>query len=97
MAGTLPSLVVPKEGEGDDISFIRTVISSVQATVQYNRDSLPQEDVVCLLCSSGDGSRRGYLAAEGFGSEFCYLEPDTRGEVSPMPTSTYIHRCRASL
>ena len=51
-----------------------------------------QEDVVCLLCSSGDGTRRGYLAADGFGSEFCYLEPETRGEVSPF-TSAVVSCC----
>ena len=84
----LVNVVVPKEGEADDVSFIRTVFSSiVAATVQHNTAYLAQEDVVCLLCSSGDGSRKGYLAADGFGSEFCYLEPDTKGEVSPMQST----------
>ena len=37
---------------------------------------------MCLLCSSGDGTKRGYLAADGFGSQFCYLEAESREEVS---------------
>ena len=41
-----------------------------------------QEDVVCLLCSSGDGMKRGYLAAEGFGSQYCYLEAEAREQVN---------------
>ena len=39
---------------------------------------------MCLLCSSGDGMKRGYLAADGFGSEFCYLESEAREEVGLM-------------
>lgn len=33
-----------------------------------------QEDVICLMCTSGDSAKRGYLAAEGFGSQLCHLE-----------------------
>lgn len=71
-----------KEGEGDDTSFIRTVSSSIYTAVHpMSTHCLVQEDVVCLLCSSGDGAKRGYLAADGFGSQFCYLEAEAREEV----------------
>ena len=43
---------------------------------------LPQEDVICLVCTSGDSMKRGYLAAEGFGSQLCHLEPEPRNQVS---------------
>ena len=86
MAGARFNAALPKEGEADDISFIRTVyIQTIELAESVGESAccscLAQEDVVCLLCSSGDGTRRGYLAADGFGSEFCYLEPETRGEV----------------
>jgi len=35
-----------------------------------------QEDVVSLMCSSGDSAQRDFLAAEGFGSQVCHLESD---------------------
>lgn len=35
-----------------------------------------QEDIVCLMCTSGDSTKRGFLAAEGFGSLMCHLEPE---------------------
>ena len=41
-----------------------------------------QEDTVCLVCTSGDAMKRGYLAAKGFGSQHCHLEPEPRNEVS---------------
>ena len=41
-----------------------------------------QEDVICLVCTSGESTKRGYLAAEGFGSHVCHLEPEPRDHVS---------------
>jgi len=38
------------------------------------------EDVICLVCTSGDSMKRGYLAAEGFGSQLCHLEPEPRNQ-----------------
>ena len=52
---------------------------------------------MCLLCSSGDGLKRGYLAADGFGSEFCYLEAEAREEVSRPIYSATEHCCAARL
>ena len=40
-----------------------------------------QEDIVCLVCTSGDTMKRGYLAAEGFGSQLCHLEPEPKNKV----------------
>ena len=48
---------------------------------------------MCLLCSSGDGMKRGYLAADGFGSEFCYLESEAREEVGLL-AYTLMQHCR---
>lgn len=81
--------VLRKEGEGDDTSFIRTVSSSTYTSLFvvhpiWSTRCLVQEDVVCLLCSSGDGAKRGYLAADGFGSQFCYLEAEAREEVRQL-------------
>ena len=36
---------------------------------------------MCLMCTNGDSTRRGFLAAEGFGSQKCHLEPEPRNQV----------------
>ena len=38
--------------------------------------------MICLVCTSGESTKRGYLAAEGFGSHVCHLEPEPRDHVS---------------
>ena len=37
---------------------------------------------MCLVCTSGDTMKHGYLAAEGFGSQLCHLEPEPRNQVT---------------
>ena len=37
---------------------------------------LLQEDIVCLMCTCVDSTRKDFLAAEGFGSQMCHLEPN---------------------
>ena len=36
---------------------------------------------MCLMCTNGESLRHGYLAAEGFGSQMCHLEPEPRNQV----------------
>lgn len=81
-----------RKEEGDDTSFIRTVSKPIKLFDVLGYSGALQEDVVCLLCSSGDGMKRGYLAADGFGSQFCYLEAEAREEVRQYPT-TGPHLC----
>ena len=75
-----------KETDGDDASFLRTVRAAAHVCMSrfilaVHRPSL-KEDVVCLVCtSSGDAMTRGYLAAEGFGSQVCHLQLDPRSKV----------------
>lgn len=53
-----------------------------------------QEDVVCLMCtSSGDAMTRGYLAAEGFGSQVCHLQLDPRSKVLQLVRPGYWRCC----
>lgn len=37
--------------------------------------------MICLVCTSGESTKRGYLAAKGFGSHVCHLESEPRDQV----------------
>ena len=63
----------------------------------YSRSLPLQEDTICLMCTSGDALKRGYLAAEGFGSQLCHLEAEPSSKIQVRHQTNCDHSCCALL